>query len=144
MAFLKLPMFGGLNIEDWYRQVWQMLNRRVAGVYTPTTSNTANITTITANEVMWMRIDDIVHVAGEIYVDPTAIGSVTYRMTLPINSNFTQTYNAAGVIVMSQGSTRDEVGQIEAVVGTSQVMAQYYASVSTPDTMHFTFTYKVV
>ena len=142
MAFLKLPMYGGLKIEDWFRQVWQMLNRRVGGTYTPTLSNVSNITASTIYECTWFRIDDVVCVSGRVDITPTAVTGVILGISLPITSNFTSVYHCNG-----SGSAINISGQhcaVEADTTNKQALLKYMTLSTANRPMVFNFTYKVV
>jgi len=68
------------------------------GTYTPTLTNVTNIASSTAYESFYIRIGDIVQVSGYVVIDPTADATTTnLRISLPVASDFTQTYDLSGV-----------------------------------------------
>lgn len=81
-----------------------------SGVYTPTATNVSNVSASVVNaEFHWTRLGDMVEVDGSIQIDPTATGAATVGLSLPIASNFSNSYDlngnatspAAGVIAGS-------------------------------------------
>jgi hypothetical protein len=61
----------------------------VAGQYTPTLTNTTNVAASTANaSTTYIRVGNIVNVAGQINIDPTSASVLTeIAISLPIASN---------------------------------------------------------
>ena len=68
-----------------------------SGTYTPTVSNTTNITSTSNIAAIWIRVGNVVTVGGTIDIQPTA-GSVltSLTLTLPIASAFSGTGRAYG------------------------------------------------
>jgi hypothetical protein len=60
-----------------------------SGSYTPTISGTVNLTATTAFATAYMRVGNVVTVAGRVQIDPTIAGVITFVLTLPINSAMT-------------------------------------------------------
>lgn len=68
-----------------------------AGTYTPTLTNGTNVAASTLNaDFMYSRLGNTVTVAGSVQVDPTAAGSCTLGISLPIASAFTSSYDLNG------------------------------------------------
>lgn len=72
-------------------------NAVTAATYTPTLNNTTNITSSSASPMYYFRYGNFVIVFGPVTVDLAATGTLTLLgMSVPIASNFGQTYDAAG------------------------------------------------
>lgn len=69
----------------------------IGDFYTPTLTNTTNITSSTAREIRYQRINDVVSFSGQVDFDATAAGAFVLRISLPYASNFTAVYDASGV-----------------------------------------------
>lgn len=66
------------------------------GTYTPTLTNTTNVGAATAYLATYMRVGNTVTVAGQIDLDPTALGATELGISLPVASNFTTTLEMGG------------------------------------------------
>lgn len=117
-----------------------------SGTWTPTLTNTTNITGSTAFTSYFVRVGSNVYCAGPVSIDPTA-GSVltTLTMTLPIASNFTLTTQAAGTANRG-GSTAANIGAlINSVSGASTVTLSYLNDADAANrTWNFTFMYTIL
>lgn len=74
------------------------------GTYTPSTSNTTNIDSISSISGRFTRIADQVEASIQMSIDPTAATTTTFQMSLPITSNFTGGADAIGTCVTLGGS----------------------------------------
>ena len=73
------------------------LTNGISGLYTPTFYNTTNVDASVPSEAMYVRIGDIVFVAGYGTIDPAGSTSATVLgISLPITSNFTDVSDCAG------------------------------------------------
>lgn len=73
-----------------------------SGTYTPTLSNTTNITSSTANaDAKWFRVGNIVRVSCQVSVRPAGAGSCVLGVSLPIASNLAASTELSGVGVWS-------------------------------------------
>jgi hypothetical protein len=72
-----------------------------ANNYTPTVTGVTNIASITSNaNASWTRIGDVVAVAMEINVDPTAASVLTtFTISLPVPSSLTSTQQLSGCAI---------------------------------------------
>ena len=68
-----------------------------SGTYTPTGTGVNNVTTLTPRKAQWMRVGNVVTVSGLVTVDPTGGALCSFRLSLPIASNFTTGYECAGM-----------------------------------------------
>lgn len=83
-----------------------------SGVYQPALTGVSNITSVTANSCTFMRIGDIVHVAGMIDISIGGVGAYAVRVSVPHGSDFTQDYDCCGVV--GGPDTSDHTGYIKA------------------------------
>lgn len=113
------------------------------GTYTPTFTNTTNVTSSTASVCTYFRVGNTVTVSGQLNYRPSGTGAVVLGISLPIASHFSTIYQAGGAIggLTSAGG---EVGGFQANA-TSDVVEMRMIAVS-PATrdMAFTFTYQVL
>lgn len=75
-------------------------NQYVAsGTYTPTLTNTANISASTAHVCQWIRVGNVCTVSGRVDVDAAALALTTMGISLPIPSALTLTTQLGGSAV---------------------------------------------
>jgi hypothetical protein len=117
------------------------VNGLMSGTYTPTLTNLTNIDTSTAMLSQWIKIGDIVIVAGSLQVDATAAGAFTLNMTLPIASEIAATTDVGG----SFGSgSADRGGRIEGVIAANEAIFRGNTSGASNSTYGFTFSYRIL
>jgi hypothetical protein len=120
-------------------------NTAQSGTYTPLATPVTNIDVLTPNECYWMRVGNVVHVAGSIYVDPNSGGSFDFEITLPVVTDFITPND----LIYASGMARicvndvDDTAFITAADG-NKVRVAGYATNGTPATWKFHFTYLVV
>lgn len=109
-----------------------------SGTYTPTLTNTTNIAASTAFTTYYTRVGNNVIVSGRVQIDPTAAGSITLGVSLPIASTIsnncwgTCTNQQADAISVTSDNTNNRASFIGVVADTA---LRTYA---------FTFQYQVV
>ena len=115
-----------------------------AGTYTPTYTGTANIDTITAFSVQYLRIGTVVHVSGYVEIDPTAAASTvtSARFTLPVASNFANTEDCAGVIASPGVASMS--GAIFADTTNNEALLFFRSLTASSSGMCFSFSYRVI
>jgi hypothetical protein len=116
-----------------------------SGTYTPTLTNTTNVTSSTAVECHYMRVGNVVTVSGQVLFTATSASADTQvDMTLPVASNISvarQVGGAGGCI------SAGEFGESVAIVGiaaTDTAGFRCRPSVTTNQTYNFSFTYRVI
>lgn len=73
-----------------------------SGTYTPTLTNTTNITSSTSNaDVRWVRVGNVVKVSGYVNARPTAAGACALALSIPIASSLAATTELTGVCHLS-------------------------------------------
>ena len=69
----------------------------LGATYTPTASNTGNLSAVSPQVCQYIRIDNIVNVSGVINITPITSGAVFFDISLPIsNGNFTSFTQTGG------------------------------------------------
>lgn len=69
-----------------------------SGTYTPTLTNTLNVSSSSANLSIYSRVGNTVTVSGFVDITPTGSGLGTVKLSLPITSNFTLGTDAIGSV----------------------------------------------
>lgn len=113
-----------------------------SGTYTPTLSNTTNITASTAYQCQYLRVGDTVTVSGKVDVDPTAAGQVQLGITLPISSNIGAVEDLGGT-----ASAIAVAGQSAGIYGdatNNRATMEWIAVDLSNRAMFFTFSYQVI
>ena len=118
------------------------LSLTLSGTYTPTLSNTTNVAASTPRLSSYIRVGDVVTVAGQLDIDPTAGAATLLGISLPIASAFTTVYQLGGVA--SSTTITNESAGIEADATNDRASLKYVAVDTTNHTMTFTFTYSVI
>lgn len=88
-----------------------------SGTYTPTLTNTTNITTSTAHKSQYTRVGNIVTVFGSITIETGSGTTTAMGISLPISSNLATEYDlngSAGTTNIFGGTTKSEQFYIEA------------------------------
>lgn len=67
-----------------------------SGTYTPSAILGGSMTSCTPGVCQWMRVGDVVTVSGKAVVEMSAGVGSTFRLSLPVASNFTDDGQAAG------------------------------------------------
>lgn len=115
---------------------------QAAGTYTPTLSNTTNVASSAVNGTFqYLRLGSIVTVAGSVQVDPTAAAATVLKISLPIASNFTTSYQANGNAT-NPGSSA-QFGSI--ISETDDTVSLNFTALSTANAFwRIMFTYEII
>lgn len=109
------------------------------GTYTPTVSNTTNVTSSTPITTKWQRAGNEVTVYGNIGITATAPGAVTFSITLPTASDLTSNgYDLSGIC---SGSSHG--GIVYADATNDVAVFSYNTTVTSAEGIYFRFTYIV-
>jgi hypothetical protein len=111
-----------------------------SGTYTPTLTDGTNVAGSSAFSTHWMRVGNVVTVAGQVQIDPTAAGNTVLNMSLPIASDLTTSSELGG----TAADTADEVVGIIGNSSTNTAQFQYAAVDGSLRNFAFTFTYVVL
>lgn len=109
-----------------------------SGTYTPTLTNTTNITSSSANTFYWQRTGNIVQVFGSVDVTPTSVAGCNLGVTLPVASNL-----VSGTDLDGNGSGP---GTIYTVIGdgtNDRATLGFIASSTLINRHYFSFSYIV-
>ena len=111
-----------------------------SGTYTPSLANTTNITSSTPFATQYMRVGNVVTVSGRVTIDPTAAGSITLGVSLPIASTFTATGQCNGTAANAFGDV------IQIISDATNLRATFTGTVNdaASRTYAFSFTYQII
>lgn len=115
----------------------------VQSTYTPTLTNVANTSALTANVCQYARIGNMVFVSGSISVDPTTTLTLTQvGISLPIASNLTAATQCAGT--GAGPSITSLSGGILGDATNDRATLQFLNSDISNQPWYFTFSYIVL
>ncbi|HSB98127.1 MAG TPA: hypothetical protein VLC91_16825 [Spongiibacteraceae bacterium] len=99
-----------------------------SGVYTPTITNFANASGITAHQAMYFKVGNIFAVAGAVTFTPTAAAFTDMNITLPFTSNIGSNFDILGMGVTINALVVSQFVRIEGNPGTDRAELSYIAS----------------
>jgi hypothetical protein len=119
-----------------------------SGRYTPVITGVTNVdSAAVVLDAIYTRIGDTVHVQGQATLTPDTVGShMTFLISLPIASDFTDSGDAAGLAVaLDTGASPDVVdaGRILASVADDEVSCTHSANSLSPVAVRFSFSYVI-
>lgn len=115
-----------------------------SGTYTPSATLVANCDAVTPLACQWMRVGNVVTVSGALTADPTVSGNTTtFRLTLPIASDFTNAQHAGGASVGVGGGVTSPF-RIIADSTNNEVLVDGNPATASSQTHGFSFTYVVL
>jgi hypothetical protein len=118
-----------------------------SGTYTPTFTNGSNCDSFTARQATWLRVGNVVTVSGQVDVDfTTAAAGASFRVSLPIASNFADAYDCAGVAscdTTALAATRVSF-RIDADSTNDEAACRGEAPNTTSNVVSFHFTYEIL
>lgn len=115
----------------------------LAGVYTPTLTNVANLDASTAYECQYIQVGTTVAVSGRVDVDPTApAASTQLGVSLPIASNFGTTQDCGGCAFAS--GIAGQGAAMLADVTNDRAQMQWVSADVTNQAMYFTLQYQLI
>lgn len=122
-----------------------MSHHETWGKYTPTITGVNNVTSSTAYECQWMRIDKVVTVSGQVAITPTVNSSqTTFRMTLPIASNIGATEDVGGGGYTQNNTVAGHGINISGDATNNEALFDYFETHGAVDTFNFSFTYQII
>lgn len=112
-----------------------------SGHYTPTLTNTTNITSSTAYQCQYLRVGSVVNVSGRVDIVPTVIGgaSTVLGFSLPIASNLGAVEDCAGA-----GSSIAESLAVTGDIANDRASFQYGATAAGTIPIYFSFQYEIL
>ena len=141
----NLQSFQGGTAGEYYHMTSAqntLVGQLDSGTYTPTLTNTTNISASTAYVCQYMRVGSVVTVSGKLDVDPTAGGTVILGVSVPIASNFTAEEQAGGV--GASDSTNETPMSIYADSTNDRVTFESSKLGGGNQHVHFAFTYRII
>lgn len=129
---------GDPTLDGWLDLIWQLIK---SDVYTPTLTNVTNLDDSTAYQCHYMRVGDVVHVAGQFAANPTlaAPTDTELGMSLPIPSNLSADEQLAG----TASNTAGESARILSDSTNNRASIQWPAASTTNRSWSFNFTYRI-
>lgn len=117
---------------------WVQIDRCESGTYTPTATIVTNLDSVTPGTFFYQRVGDVVAVFGVAQVDPTASGSIVFRLSLPVASNFAAASDAAGAgQLFATFVQADATNDAAAVTAPNNTATSAYS-------LYFSFSYRVL
>lgn len=121
---------------------WSIIDPCTDGRYTPTLTNTTNVSASTARECMWTRVGNTVTVAGRVEVTPTAAADTltVIELTLPVLPvAFGNSWEAAGTATIAFTPYRPGL-----IIGQSQAARiQFHSNGTASVGAVFNFSYQL-
>jgi hypothetical protein len=112
----------------------------IESTYTPTLTNTTNISASTPDVAHFIKTGSYVHVWGECTIDATAATTITeMQMSLPFSSVFTNTYQLAGTASFEDNTSV----QICANTSTGNAKWRFTPQTATNNKYSFRLSYKI-
>lgn len=111
------------------------------GSYTPTATNTTNVSATTVNVTYYIRIGNSVHVWGQITPDPVAAGACLIGLSLPIASALANSFELGGNGVFSATSV---AVRIIGDATNDRATLEWTAPDGTARPMSIAFSYKII
>lgn len=116
-----------------------------SGTYTPTLTNVTNVSSSTANSTQYMRVGNVVTVAGTVTIQATVATTDTQLdMSLPVPTNLVNSFNLGG----TGGSvSAGEYGESIGIFGdftNDRAQLRLRPSVTSANLYGFTFSYLVM
>jgi hypothetical protein len=109
--------------------------------YTPVLSAGSNVAASTMFTTGYMRVGNQVEVSGACEIDPTATGSVSFELSLPVASNLGAISDLGGVCL---GSAGRDPGRVWGVVANDTALFEFNATNAGNQTVPFKFGYRII
>ena len=120
---------------------WVLIDQCSSSTYTPTATLTLNLDSATPSVFRYTRVGDVVWVSGDVSLDPTASGTISFDLSLPIASALSASSQVTG------NATNPNSGNVGRVLGeaTNDRAQITMGNVSTSAyTVAITFSYQVI
>jgi hypothetical protein len=116
-----------------------------SGSYTPTFTNTTNISSSTPVTCYYTRVGNVVSVFGRVDVTATATGNTVLGVSLPIASNLTTNAQLSGTVATTSATVANNVsGRINGDTTNDRATVQWNAVLTTAVTYSINFSYVIV
>lgn len=128
----------GVNNTDLTNNGTELIT---SGTHSVTTSALTNIATVTYTKFLYQRVGNMVKVDFFAIVTPTAIGTCSFEMDIPVASNFTNTLQAIGVV---NSPNQNQNGSVTTVAANDTLKISVYAPVASTLNISASFTYEIL
>jgi hypothetical protein len=136
--------FYGTALHNNAGAVTGTTNQYVAsGTYTPTLTNQLNLTSSTSAKAQWLRVGNVVHVSGSVFVNVTGAGQYIVLLSLPIASTFTADSDIGGTATNSMGSGEASASVQSSATDRTKAWFGRVESGAISRTLFYSFTYEV-
>ncbi len=117
-----------------------------SGTYTPTGTAVANCSSVAPSVANYMRVGTVVTVSGYVTFSCTAGGATATEvgLSLPIASNFANTYDCAGVGASAASVNNNNETHIQADATNDRAALQFDSSATGSVTKWYTYTYRII
>jgi hypothetical protein len=138
---LNVPAFS--DVSGNWKALAAGVSIVAAGTYTPTLTNSANITSSTALACQYMRVGSVVTVSGGVTVTPTLLATLTtLGLSLPVASTFAATQNLGGAA--NSAALASASAAMFADTANARATMQMVSVGNGAETFYFSFTYQVI
>ena len=111
------------------------------GEYKPTITNQVNIASIYAYDALYVKVGDIVTIAGRLDIDTTTTGVLTsFNISLPFNTNFTGVEDCGGSMV----NAYNDCFVVEASISDDNVLARARPVNTAVTAFSFSIQYRII
>lgn len=119
---------------------WTELPAFAEGTYTASVTNVTNVASSSVTTCNYTRRGNYIEVFGEITIDPTATGDTKLRISLPVATGITNSYDLSG-----QATTFDNVQSVRIYQELGEAVFRLNASVDASSHVYsFRFIYKYI
>jgi hypothetical protein len=116
-----------------------------SGRYTPTLTNTTNVSSSTPVQLYYMRVGNVVTITGRVDVTTTATGNTVLGLSFPIASAISTNAQVGGVLVcVSSTVSLNTYGRINGDTTNARALLQWNSTSTSATTYSINFTYEVV
>lgn len=113
-----------------------------SGTYVPTLTNGTNVDSSSASAFHWLRVGNVISVAGRIAVDPTTSSVATVvGISIPVSSTFSTTAQADGPAAAQAVA---ETGVITSGIAVNRVDLNFLAATTASHVIAVSFIYDVL
>lgn len=113
-----------------------------SAIYTPTLSNTTNVSGSTAYPCQYLRVGSVVTVSGVVDVQPTSTSTLTeLGISLPVASNLGASNDCCGV---TSCISIQQAGGIAGDSTNDRALLIFLANDTANRSFYFTFTYRII
>ncbi len=110
--------------------------------YNPSATAVLNVSGLTPGQFNYIHSDAVVHGFGAVLVTPTAAGLATFRLSIPVASNFANTIQAHGTAVCSAAAGLS--GDLASVAATDDLLVSMVFPDTTQRSVRIGYGYEVI